>query len=103
GLAGQPHVGQQHGRAEDGGCRIDDALADYVGRGSVHRLEVGHPVAVATARHHAKAPDGGGAFVGEDVAVEVGQQHHVEAVRVGHQPAGEVVGQEVVEGDVGVV
>src|SRR5262245_38813700 len=94
-------VEHHHGRQEGGG-RVDDVLARDVGSRAVGGFEVRVDVAVTAAGGETEAADDAGRGVGQDVAVEVREDHDVERVGIGDESSREVVGEEALEGDVGV-
>src|SRR5262245_23710196 len=102
GGVGELQVVEHHHGRQDGGGGVDDVLARDVRSGAVGGFEVGVVVAVAAAGGEAQAADDAGRGVGEDVAVEVRQDDDVEGVGVGDDSPREVVGEEALEGDVGV-
>src|SRR2546422_980320 len=57
----------------------------YLGRAPVHRLEDGVARAQVGARHEAEPAHQARAQVGDDVAVEVLEQEHVELLRAEHE------------------
>ena len=73
-------VAEQHRPRQDHGDGVRDALTGDVGRAAVDGLEHGVLPSDVGAGDQAEPADQPRAQVGHDVAVEVGQQQHVEAL-----------------------
>src|SRR6266498_387887 len=96
-VAEHQHAGEHHRH------RVDLVLALVLWGRSVRGLEHRHAVAHVGARGDTEPADQTGCQVREDVPVEVGQQQHVEVLRLLHQLHGHVVHQVLVVFDLGVV
>ncbi len=89
-------VAQHHHGGQDDGGRIDHVLARILRRGSMDGLEDRDLVSDVGARGESESSDERGGFVGEDVAVHVGRDDHVELLRALDELVGAVVDDDVI-------
>ena len=95
-VAQHQHAGEHHRG------RVGLVLAGVLGRRAVRRLEQRGLAAVVGAGRDAEAADEAGAEVGDDVAVEVRQHHHVVQLGLLHELHAHVVDDAILELDVAV-
>ena len=89
-------VAQHHRRREDQRGWVDHVLAGVLRRRAVHRLEDCHAVSVVGTRREAKSTNKTRGKVANDVAVQVGGNHHIKLRRVFHHLVRDVVNDQMI-------
>src|SRR5579885_1289938 len=74
---------------------VDGILAGKIWRGSVHRLEVSVTFAQAGTRRKPEAADSAGSGVSENIAMLIGEHHHVQCLRGRNHTPRQVVDQKL--------
>src|SRR6266403_536045 len=97
------HVAEEEDAREDRRERVRQVLPGDVGGGPVHRLEDGVAYAQVRTRYDAEPAHQTGAQVGDDVAVEVLEEQHVERLRPADELQAGVVDDQLLVADAGVV
>src|SRR2546430_7442362 len=95
------HVAEEQDAREDRRERVRQVLPGDVGGGPVHRLEDGGAYAQVRTRHDAEPAHQTGAQVGDDVAVEVLEEQHVERLRAADELQAGVVDDQLLVADAG--
>ena len=88
---------EQHGGAQNGGQRVDNALACNIRRGPVHRFEHGGEAAQRVeigAGGQPHAADDRGGEIAQDIAEEIRSHHHIEGLRTPHEVHGRRIHQQ---------
>ena len=94
---------EHHNGAEEQGSRVSEAFAGNVGGGAVNSFKHGGFVADVGAADDAEPADKARGEIAHDVAIEIGQEQHVELLRIEHDLHAGVVYDEFLVFDVGIL